>query len=168
MTWSAKDLRVEDCIKVILVGGDEKFYKITSIDDIFYRDAHSAIAAGGTESYAEVTNLDPPSGQLYWIYKIETRHNVKIYLKQPAAVNRLGTNKSPEGGLLFLDSASVVDGREVDLWIAEDYPPNAQLVNGTNVSITPILWWIGRRLAVQELKVPPAHFFTVRVGGITT
>jgi len=166
MTFSGHDLRVEDNLKVIYIGGEVKYFQIKSMDDMFYRDAHSAIPAGGTESYAEVTNLDPPTGQLYWVYKIETRHNVKIYIKQPAATNRLGTNKAPEGGILVGEGAAPVNGREVDFWIAEDYPPNAQLMNGTNVSITSVLWWIGKRFGVVHLEKEPPKFFTVRIGGI--
>lgn len=166
MTYTGHDLRVEDYLKVIYIGGEAKYFQIKSMDDIFYRDAHDAISAGGTESYAEVTNMDPPVGQLYWVYKIETRHNVKIYVKQPAATNRLGTNKAPEGGILTGESVALVDGREVDFWIAEDYPPNVQLVNGTHISITPVLWWVGKRFGVVEAKETPKTYFTVRIGGI--
>jgi len=133
-----------------------------AIDDIFYRDEHSTLAAGQTESYAEISDLDPPTGQLYWIGRIETECNVKIYLKQPAATNRWGTNKAPEGGLLSSDATQILAGRPVNIWIAEDYPPNVQLVNDTNVSITPVLWWIGKRFAVKELPTKPSVYKTIR------
>jgi hypothetical protein len=162
-----KNLRIGDNLKVIYISGEKKFFRVTALDDIYYRDAHSALSAGSTESYAEISNLDPPTGQLYYIYKIETRHNVKIYLKQPAATNRLGTNKAPEGGMIIDLTGTMLDGREVDIWIAEDYPPNVQLVNGTNVSITPVLWWIGKRFGVEELKVEPPVYTTVRIGGLS-
>ena len=161
-----KELRIGDNLKVIYIGGESKFFTVTALDDIFYRDAHDALTAGSTESYAEISNLDPPTGQLYFFYKIETECNVKIYLKQPAATNRLGTNKSPEGGLLIDATGTILDGREVDIWVGEDYPPNVQLINGTNVSITPILWWIGKRFAVQKIA-QPAVYTTVKVGGLS-
>jgi hypothetical protein len=162
----AEELRIGDNLKVIYIGGEEKFFTVTAIDDIFYRDAHSALSAGATESYAEVSDLDPPTGQLYWIGRVETECNVKIYLKQPAATNRWGTNKAPEGGLLFANAAPILAGRQIDIWIAEDYPPNVQLINDTNVSITPVLWWIGKRFAVKETTRPPV-FTTIRIGGIS-
>jgi hypothetical protein len=168
----AKRLRIEDNLKVIYIGGEVKWFTITSEDDVFYRDAHDALAAAGTESYAEVSNLDPPTGQLYYFYRIETECNVKIYLKQPAATNRLGTNKSPEGGMLTEIGGQPLSGREVDIWVAEDYPPNMQIVNSTNVSITPILWWIGKRFGVKEIKgrdgsSPFPVYTTIRIGGIS-
>jgi len=166
MTWTPHDLRVGDCLKVIFVGGESKFFRIEAIDDIIYRDEHSTIAAGGTEAYAEVSDLDPPTGQLYWIYKIETEHNVKIYVKQPAPVNRFGTNKAPEGGMITDRFAAPVNGREISIWIAEDYPPNVQIKNDTNVAIAPVLWWIGRRFAVTELAEEPKVYYTVHIGGI--
>jgi len=161
----AEELRIGDNLKVVLVGGEVKYYTITAIDDIFYRDAHSSLAAGATETYAEISDLDPPTGQIYWLGRIETECNIKIYLKQPAATNRWGTNKAPEGGLLFANTAPILEGRPVSLWIAQDYPPNVQIVNDTNVTITPILWWIGKRFAVKEIP-KPAVYTTVRIGGI--
>jgi len=162
-----EDLRIGDNLKVVYVGGEEKFFTITALDDIFYRDAHSTLPAGETETYAEISDLDPPTGQLYFIYKIETESNVKIYLKQPAATNRWGTNKAPEGGLLIDLTATILNGRRVNIWIAEDYPPNVQIVNDTNVTITPVLWWKGRRFGVKEITEEEAKPYTpVRIGGI--
>lgn len=161
----AEDLRIGDNLLVKFIGGEQKFFTVTGIDDVFYRDAHSALAAAGTESYAEITNLDPPSGQLYYFYKIETDCNVKIYLKQPAATNRWGTEKSPEGGLLFSTATPILAGRSIDIWIAEDYPPNVQIVNSTNVSITPILWWIGKKFSVKEVS-KPAVYTVIKIGGL--
>jgi len=161
-----EELEVGDNLEVVFIGGEKKYYTITAVDDIFYRDEHSALSAGATESYTEISDLDPPTGQLYWIGKIETECNVKIYLKQPAATNRWGTNKAPEGGLLFIDTAPILLGRTVNIWIAEDYPPSVQLVNDTNVSITPVLWWIGKRFAVKEIP-KPAIYKTIKIGGLT-
>jgi len=162
----AKELRIGDNLRVIYIGGQEKFFTITAIDDIFYPDTHDALAAGATESYAEVSDLDPPTGQLYYFYKIETECNVKVYIKQPAATNRLGTNKAPESGCIMDKMGMMVNGREIDMWVAEDYPPNVQIVNGTAKSITPVLWWIGKRFAVKEI-LKPAVYTTVRIGGLS-
>lgn len=162
-----EELRIGDNLEVISTGNVPAFWKITGIDPIYYKDAHSAIAAGATETYAEISNLDPPDNQFYYIGRIETMANVRIQIKQPASINRLGTNKSPEGG--FLNDLVVTIGdsdRGVDLWISKNYPPNMQLVNNTNVSITPILWWIGRRFSVISIAKPQIYS-TVRIGGIS-
>jgi len=161
-----EELEVGDNLEAIFIGGEKKYYSITAIDDIFYRDAHSALAAGSTESYSEISNLDPPTGQLYWIGKIETECNIQIQLKQPAATNRWGTNKAPEGGSLASDSAPILTGRPINLWIAEDYPPSVQIKNNTNVSITPVLWWIGKRFAIKEIS-KPSIYKTIKIGGIS-
>ena len=160
-----KDLRIGDNLKIVLVGGDCKYYTITGVDKLYYRDAHSALAAAGTETYTEITNLDPPTNQLYFIKAVETDCNVKVYLKQPAATNRLGTNKSPDGGLLSSNSISIQNARDINFYVLENYPPNVQLVNGTNVSITPILWWIGYRYSMKIIE-KPAVYTTIKVGGI--
>jgi len=165
-----EELRIGDNLKVIYVGGEVKYYTITGIDDIKLRDEHSSLSAGSTESYAEVTELDPPLGQLYWIYRISSRHNVKIYLKQPAATNRWGTNTAPEGGMLTDLTGPIIpvidESKNCSIWIAKNYPPCVQLVNDTDVTITPVLWWIGKRFSVQELPKPPAIFTIVKIGGI--
>jgi len=161
-----KDLRVEDNLKVIYIGGEVKYFRIQAVDNIFYKDAHSALAAAGTEDYSEISNLDPPADQLYYIYGIEVDGNVKVYLKQPAATNRWGTNKTPEGGPIIDIDSPLSDAKEVDIWIAEDYPPNVKIVNDTNVYITPILKWQGKRFSVMGLREAPSVFTTVRIGGI--
>jgi len=162
-----EELEVGDNLEVVFIGGQRKYYTITGVDDIFYRDEHSALSAGSTESYTEISELDPPTGQLYWIGRIETESNVKIYIKQPAATNRWGTNKAPEGGMLISDSTPILAGRKISLWIAENYPPSVQLKNDTNITITPVLYWIGKRFAVKELKEIPSVYKTVKIGGIT-
>ena len=157
---------VGDYLKVHFIGGEVKYYQITAIDNIFYRDAHSSLSAGSTETYANITNLDPPSDQLYWINRISINANVSVFIKQPSATNRFGTNTSPEGGFLTDVSSPVSDEEPVDIWIAEDYPPSVQIVNDTNVSITPVLWWIGKRFAVKELREEPPEYYVIKIGGI--
>ena len=169
----AEKIVVGDNLKVIYIGGKEEYVTITGIDDIKYRNVHDPISAGSTEAYTEVTDLDPPPGQLYWIGRIVVDGNVKVYLKQPAATDRWGTNKSPSGGLIeglpqsFSDDIAL----ETDIWIAEDYPPSVQITNDTPVSITPVLWWYGKRFSYQTLspthRRPPVRYYTIKIGGIS-
>ena len=82
------------------IGGTRKFYTITNRDNLFYLEEEEAVAASSTNTYSEITNLNPPHGQLYQVYKIWIDGNVYLYVKQPAATNRWGTQRSPEGGFL--------------------------------------------------------------------
>lgn len=157
-----KGLRVGDNV-AINVGEETRYYKIMNRDTIFLRDDHSAIAAGEAEDYTEITNLDPPSTQLYQIYKVELAEgNVDCFIKQPAATNRWGTNRSPTGG--YLDDEH--DTAIVDIWITEDYPPAVRLVNNTNVSVTPKLRWWGWRYDLKALPEKPTPVTPIRIGGI--
>lgn len=160
------ELYVGDNLEVILIGGEKKYYQITGVDNLLYRNAHSALAADGTESHAEVSEMDPPDGQIYWVKHIEVDGNVKVSLKQPAATNRWGTNQSPEGGMITQTSSPVTGARDLDMWILKNYPPNVQLVNGTNVSITAILWWIGRTFSIMPLAAKPAEYTKIKIGGL--
>lgn len=157
---SPEDFVVGDVIETVFVGGAKKYLQITGIDDIFHRDRHSPLAANSTESFAAVTALNPPIDQIYWIYEIELDGNLRMLLKQPAATNRWGTNTSPQGGMIW-DLFSP----KVDIWIAQDYPPNVQIVNDINVTITPVLFWIGKRFGVREVAKPPAYT-TAKIGGL--
>lgn len=159
------ELVVGDNLEVVYIGGTKKYYRIRAIDNMFLRDEHSAITTGSHQNYTAVTNLNPPVDQLYWIFGIEIDHNVVLSLKQPAATNRWGTNRSPTGGYLFDLSSPVTSPKKIDLWIAEDYQPSVRLANDTNISITPVLWWIGLRFAVSEI-IPPTTYTTVKIGGI--
>jgi len=161
-----EELEIGDNLKVINVGGQVKYYTITAVDEIFYRDEHSSLSAQSEEDYSEVTALDPPEDQIYCITTIETNSNIKIYVKQPAATNRFGTNRSPEGGMLIDLTSSLMNARKVNIWISANNPPAVKVVNPTNVTITPVIWWIGRRFAVRELEKKPEVYKTVRIGGI--
>lgn len=160
-----RELRPGDNLEVVTVGGLKQYYRIKKTDDVFYRDEHSALAAAATESYANVVNLDPPRDQIYLLFSVEIDGNVRLLIKQPPATNRWGTNRSPQGGILFDISSPVTSNRKIELWCLENYPPAVQLENGTNVSVTPVLWWIGRRFSIEEMQ-KPAVFTTVQVGGI--
>ena len=163
MEYLSKGLRVGDNVAIREVGGSRiKFYTILNRDTIFLVDSHSALAAGGTEDYAEYTDLDPPSDQLYQIHKLELAEgNVDVYLKQPAATNRWGTNRSPTGG--YLDDEH--DAALLNIWITEDYPPSVKLVNNTNVSVTVKLRWWGWKYLLQKID-KPATFTPINVGGL--
>ena len=160
------ELTLGDYLEVTLVGGEKKYYEITGTDAIYYRDTHAALAAAATESYAEITNLDPPTGQIYYIDGVEIDGNVNCYIKQPASTNRLGTNKSPEGGMLVNDTSGRGGSRPVKFWVTRDYAPNVQLINNTDVSITSILTWIGTRFSVKQLNGKPSAYTPVKIGGI--
>lgn len=166
MAKKPNDLDLGDHLEVTLVGGEKKYYEITGKDLIYYRDTKSAVAASATSSYAEVSNLDPPTGQIYLLEGVEIEGNINLYLKQPAATNRLGTNKSPEGGILVQSTSGLGGSRDINLWITRDYAPNVQMINNTDVSITPILTWVGRRFSVKQLSGKPQAYTPIKIGGI--
>jgi len=151
------------CIKI---GGTKKYYVITNRDNLFYLDEPSAISSDSTATYSEVTNLNPPHGQLYQVYKIWVDGNVLLYLKQPAATNRWGTQRSPEGGFLNDRTSGVKGGMYVNLFFTIDNPPSVQLVNQQPVSITPKIWYIGWRYTIEELASKPDNFTEITISGI--
>lgn len=162
------ELRNGDNLEVVFVGGMIKYFKVKKIDDVFLKDKHDELESGETESYTNIVNLDPPIDQLYYLFSVEIDGNMRLQLKQPAATNRWGTNRSPEGGYLFDLSSPVTSNRRIEVWCSENYPPAIQLINNTNVTIDrPILWWIGKRFSVIEIpKAEAPQYTTVQVGGI--
>ncbi len=124
-------------------GPTQTYFKIVNRDTLLLRDAHAALASAGTETFAEVTSINPTPGQLIQISSLIMDGNVEITLKQPAATNRWGTQRSPTGGLLLDRFSNSGMGQQLNLWILENFAPNVQLVNNTDVSIIPVLWWIG-------------------------
>ena len=150
----------------IRIGGTKKYYTVTNRDNMFHLDEADAIAADTTNTYSELTDLNPPHGQLYAIYKIWIDGNVYLYLKQPAATNRWGTQRSPEGGFLNDRTSGVKGGMYVNLFFTIDNPPSIQLKNIQPVSITPKIWYIGWRYAIEELPTKPATFTEITISGI--
>jgi len=150
----------------IRIGGTKKYYIVTNRDNLFYLDEPAAVGAESTATYNEITNLNPPHGQLYQVYKVWIDGNVYLYLKQPAATNRWGTQRSPEGGFLNDRTSGVKGGMYTDLWFTIDNPPSIQLRNIQPVSITPKIWYIGWRYAIEELPGKPSQFTEVTISGI--
>lgn len=137
----------EGTILAIYLQGTTSYYKILHRDTIFYTDAHAALASGGTETYANVTNLNPPTDQVYQFYNIDIDGNVRVFLRQPAATHRWGTNLSPAGGYLTQRD----DDQIVNIWTLQDYPPAIQIVNPTNATVTPTLKWYGWRYGIEKI-----------------
>ncbi|MFH8107831.1 MAG: hypothetical protein QXJ25_02295 [Candidatus Aenigmatarchaeota archaeon] len=158
------ELEIGDHLRVIYPGGESKFYTIIGVDDIFVTTKHGPIAPASVSGFEEVTELNPPSDQLYWIGRIETEYNVKIFVKHPITTTRFGTSRSPAGGYLTSDAFSTLEGREVSLWIAEDYPPAVQIENPNLVPVAPSISWIGKKFIVAEIKTPPSVFKTIKIG----
>lgn len=142
----------------IRIGGTIKYYKVTNRDNIFYLEEADAISANSTASYEEITNLNPPHGQLYQVYKIWIDGNVYLYLKQPAATNRWGTQRSPAGGFLNDRISGVKGGMYTNLYFTIDNPPSVQLVNDQPVEITPKIWYIGWRYSIEEIPATAEYF----------
>ena len=151
------------CIKI---GGTRKYYIVTNRDVMFYLHEHDEVEHGTTASYEELTNLNPPHGQLYQVYKIWIDGNVYLYVKQPAATNRFGTQRSPEGGFLNDRTSGTKGGMYVNLWFTIDNPPSIQLRNIQPVDITPKVWYIGWRYAIEELPGKPDNFTEITISGI--
>lgn len=148
----------------VKIGETLAFYNITNRDNIqFVDDESNAISAGSTESYTERTQLDPPSDQMYQLYRIEfIKGNVKVQLKQPASTNRFGVEKSPEGGYITDRNDNV----PLNLFVLENYPPNLQVINGTRVSITPKFRWHGWRYMIKTIP-QPQQFTIVNALGLS-
>jgi len=150
----------------IRIGGTKKYYIVTNRDNLFYLDEPAAVAAESTATYNEITNLNPPHGQLYQVYKIWIDGNVYLYLKQPAATNRWGSQRSPEGGFLNDRTSGVKGGMYTNLFFTIDNPPSIQLRNIQPVSITPKIWYLGWRYAIEELPSKPPQFTEITISGI--
>lgn len=162
-------LRINDNIRIEVAGGTEYFYKVTARDTLFLSDTRASIASGAVQTYAEITNLNPPLGQLYQVNRIMTDSNIKVFVKQPAATNRWGTVRSPEGGYLTEEMSDIsnTSGEYVNLWVIDEYPPNVQINNDTNVAIAPVLKWFGWRYTISKYPGKPEGPLTpIFIGGI--
>ena len=154
-------LRIGDNFQVILPGGSTKFYKVLNRDQVFYRNItfDEVAALGGAQDYTEITDLNPPANEVIQICKIKIDSNVQLQLKQPAPVNRWGTNRTPQGGPMPLNA-------ELDLWATKNYPPQIRIVNNTTAAVTPILKLLGWRYLIKTLTTKPDVYTIVSVTGV--
>ena len=157
---------IGDNIEVTLPGGEKEYYTITRVDDLIYPKTFSAIGAGDTMTFTEVTDLDPPTGMLYQINGIEVLSNVKVYIKQPAAVNRWGPIKAPEAGYLTDRNSPEASPKLISLFCLEENPPNVQIKNDTDISIAPKLRFLGWSYTIAKIA-KPTIYTPLQIGGIT-
>ena len=162
-----KPLRPGDIVKVLNPGGGEVFLQVTNTDKLVYEDVASAVAANTTEgSYTAVNNLNPPYDQLYHITRLEIDGNVRVRLRQPAAMQRFGVERSPDQVLQDRD-APIGMGFPIVFWITENNQPARLLINNTETSITPTFWWHGWKYSVMRLPGPvTGPFRTIAVTGL--
>jgi len=146
-------------------GGEEYYYQILLRDPIYLKKTYSALSPNSTMNYTEVSELDPPSDQIYQIYHIGIDGNVNVYIKQPAATSRLGTDRSPEGGPLK-DLEYPPRGQILNIWCVSNNPPSIKIENKTNVTITPRIWFYGWRYLVKRLDKKPDNYVLINIGGI--
>ena len=151
----------------IRIGGTKVYYVVTNRDNLFYLEEADEVAADSTDTYSEVTNLNPPHGQLYFCQKIWIDGNVELYIKQPAATDRWGTQRSPAGGLLNDRTSGLKGGIYLNLFFTIDNPPSIQLVNRQSVAISPKIWYIGWRYTIEQLPSRPDIFTEVTISGIS-
>ena len=101
---------------------------------------------------------------IYQVTRLEVEQgNIKILVRHPQSTSRFGTERAPDSGLITDHDDHIA----TDLWTFENFPPAIQFTNGTNVSITPVLRWIGwtyRILQIQKTDVGKCH--EVTIGGI--
>ena len=161
----SKGFQINDFIKI-----QSTFYKITGRDNLRLpiTPSSSAIASGVTSSDISLDDLNPKYEQeIYQIVQIVPKHNVQIFMKQPASTLRWGTNKKPSVAYLF-DRMATFDGGETNnIFITNYQQPVIQIKNGTNLSMIPVVYFLGWKYRV--IKVPQAQVSTFteeQVGGL--
>jgi len=149
----SKGFQINDVIKI-----QSTFYKITGRDNLRLpiTPTSSGVASGATSSDISLDDLNPKYEQeIYQIVQIVPKHNVQIFLKQPASTLRWGTNKKPSVAYLF-DRMSTFDGGENNnIFITNYQQPVIQMKNGTNITLIPTIYFIGWKYSV--VKVPQSR-----------
>jgi hypothetical protein len=150
----------------VLIGGEERYYTIVNKDNIIIPIERPDLSAGSTDTFFEATELQPPFDQIYQVYNILVDGNVKVRVKQPAATNRFGTNRSPAAGELTDKISGMLSGQLINLWIAEDYPPSFQIENFTDETVSkPTIFIIGWRYQIKPISKPDIYTKIV-IGGL--
>ncbi len=130
------------------------YYRIKAKDNLRLPVTFStAISANTTGSDTSVDELNPKfQTELYQVVQIVPKQNIKIFLKQPASTLRWGTNKSPSNAFVS-DRLASYDGGEINnIFITSYQQPVVQFNNPTTISITPIVFFLGWKYQIEEMK----------------
>ena len=147
----------------------DRYYEIVDKDELILPvTSSSSISAGGTQSMASVNELNPPRDQLYHITQIMPVENVRVYVNQPAGLNRWGTDKAPSGSFISDVSSPVGSGYPVEIFITTEKQPHIKIENVTTVSLTPTIWYYGWKYRLREIPRPREGVISeITVGGLS-
>lgn len=136
----------------------KKFYKIKSRDYLRISKSYSEISPGNETGFSEATIIKP-SPDIFYQVRIGVDNNVRVKMKQPAAITKFGTDQKPEG---FIDnnvSPKNYPSEESEIYVAPETAPQINIENPSEnlVDITPTLYFVGYKYEVEELKKKPAQ-----------
>lgn len=158
----ADPLQERDVVEVIVGEGKGEWFVVMGVIPIRMTRSYSSVAAGASSTTAEQTFLNPPKSELIHVTGLGIEHGalpeheLRVTMKNPAAVTLFGTTRAPEDGWFNGDNSPPDNPAPLDQWIIYERPPAIIFNNQSDAfAIVPNLHWWGYRYLVRPMEGAP-------------
>ena len=132
----------------------------------------STVASGGESGFTNISTIEPDNDPLHLyqvLWGVEHSDRVKYYLKIPAGQNRYGVDKAKEIGFVSAEESPWYDPNPLfEFWLIHDWIPAVNCVNGSPVTQTPKIWFVGMKYDIEKISQAQAGTIVKKIvfGGI--
>lgn len=168
----------EIATKLFRIKATEHFRFVTGDPDFPETKAiFSAVATGGSAG-ANVDEVEPsktPTHLFFLLWGVRT--GGKYQIKIPTGVTLLGTDEDKTVGYIDAETSPYfAPNPDYAFWLINNYFPRIEFKNNTPVSITPQVYFEGRKYDIEEVtdatektRIESAgRFSIINIGGVTT
>ena len=175
------EIKVGYYIKIIGISSEieAKNYKITREEALRYitgdedTAVFSAVTSGNESGFKNIELLEPDKTPKH-IANVDwgVKSGGKYYLKLPTGTNRFGVDRDKDVGYLTNEISPWLDpDPQWGFWLINDYYPAINLVNNTLFSVTPQIFFYGKKYDITEVTGPEKveaekRFTPIVIGGV--
>lgn len=186
-----EDIREGYYVKVLTPALEGKFFRVGKEEGLTYETGTSdtaefaAVASGSESGFKNIDVLEPDDAprHLFWI-EWGVKDGCQYSMKVPTGTDRLGVDEDKDVGFITNEKSPYYDPERLyGFWLVSDYYPAVNANNVTPVSLTPKIWFKGKKWDLEEVKeidiltklqsyekgvTPGIPFTKITVGGIKT
>lgn len=184
-----EDIREGYYVKVLTPALEGKFFRVGKEEGFDYETGTSdtaeftAVASGSESGFKNIDVLEPDEApmHLFWV-EWGLKDGCKYSIKIPTGTDRLGVDEDKDVGFVTNEKSPYYAPDPLyGFWLVADYYPAVNAENVTPFSLTPKVWFRGKKWDVDEVTeadmiiklqnyekgiTPSIPFTKITIGGI--
>jgi len=186
-----EDIREGYYVKVLTPALEAKFFRVGKEEGFTYETGtsdtaeFSSVASGSSSGFKNIDVLEPDDApkHLFWV-EWGVKDGCQYKIKIPTGTDRLGVDEDKDVGFITHEkSPYLAPNLRYGFWLVNDYYPAVDANNVTAFSLTPKVWFEGKKWDLDEVKeidiitklqnyekgiAPGIPFTKITIGGIKT